>query len=188
MKPQVDKKIIGFDMDGIVLDHTKIKLFLAQKFNLDIKKEQTSSDIIKKLIPKDIYPRFQIYLNHDPRFMYMCSPMPGAKNILSRIKKAKIRYFLISRRSKPIQAVKILKHHGFWPEYFNKNNTFFVTTPEDKNIKAKELGVTHYFDDQYTVLDKLTDVKRRFLFDSINVFKNPPYKRIRSWKEIAKFI
>ena len=182
------KIIIGLDMDGVILDHTESKLFLARKFNINIKREQTPSDIIKSLIPKNIYPKFQTCLNEDPRFRYMCSPMPGAKKNLSRIKKLKIGYFLISRRKKPIQAVKILKYHGFWPKYFNKNNTFFVITPEDKNAKAKELGITHYFDDQYTVLNKLTNVQNRFLFDSLAIFKNPPYRRIKSWAELSKLI
>ena len=35
-KGQENKKIIGFDMDGVILDHTENKLLLAQKFNLSM--------------------------------------------------------------------------------------------------------------------------------------------------------
>ncbi len=175
-------------MDGVVLDHTENKLLLAKKFNLNIKKEETPSDLIKNLMPLPVYRKFQIDLNDNPKFSYLCVPMPGFKPVLEKIIESKTPYFLVSRRKKPIMAVKILKHHGLWPKYFNKENSFFVLTPEDKNTKAKELGITHYFDDQETILNKLVDVKNKFLFDSIDVFKNSPYRRIKSWKEIAKLI
>lgn len=200
MKHNVDNHIIiGFDMDGVVLDHTENKLLLAKFFNLNIKREETPSDIIKGLMPTQIYSKFQIMLNDDPKFRYLCSPMLGAKQALEKIMKLKMPYFLVSRRKKPLLALKILKYHGLWPKYFNRGNSFFVLTPEDKNTKAKELGITHYFDDQQTVLDKLTSIENKFLFDPLKVFKNPSpfrkvrdknsgYARVRSWKEIARLL
>lgn len=189
MKHNVDShKIIGFDMDGVILDHTDVKLLLAKKLNFKIKKEETPSDIIKKLMPPPTYSKFQINLNDNPKFRYLCAPMPGSRQVLDKLIKSKVPYFLVSRRKKPIGAVKILKHHGLWPKYFNKTNAFFVLTPENKNTKALELGITHYFDDQCSVLEKLIDVKNRFLFDHLGVFKNPPYRQIKTWKEIAKLI
>lgn len=193
------RKIIGFDMDGVVLDHTENKLLLIRKFNLNIKKEETPSDLIKQTMPLPVYRKFQIDLNDNPKFRYLCTPMPGVKQALEKIIKSKVPYFLVSRRKKPLVAIKILKHHGLWPKYFNKTNAFFVLTPEDKDKKAKELKITHYFDDQQTILDKLISVKNKFLFDSIDVFKNPSpfgrvrdknsgYARVKSWKEIAKLI
>ncbi len=175
-------------MDGVVLDHTENKIFLAKKFNVNLKREETPSDIIKGLMSPKTYSKFQVKLNDDPKFRYLCSPMPGAKQVLEKIIKLKIPYFLVSRRKKSRRAVKILKHHGLWPKYFNKTNAFFVLTPEDKNIKAKELGITHYFDDQQTILDKLVDVKHKFLFDHLDVFKNPLHKRIKSWREVRRLI
>ena len=188
MKSQVNNKIVGFDMDGVVLDHTKNKIFLAKKLGINIKIKETPSDIIKGLIPSPVYSKFQINLNDNPKFRYLCSPMPGAKEALDKLIRTNQQYFLISRRKKPIRAVKILKYHGFWPRYFNKTNTFFVLTPKDKDEKSKELGITHYFDDQQTVLNELVGVKNRFLFDSLEVFKNSPHRRIKSWKKISKLI
>jgi len=188
MKQQVDKKVIGFDMDGVILDHTETKLLLAKKFKLQIKRAQTPSDMIKPLIPQAIYSKFKFNLNDDPKFRHLSLLMPGAKEVLEKIIRSGMPYFLVSRRKKPLIAIKILKYHGLWPKYFNKKNTFFVITPEDKNAKAKELGITHYFDDQQTVLDKLISVKSKFLFDALDVFKNSGYARVRSWKEVAKLI
>ncbi len=189
MKHNIDNyKIIGFDMDGVILDHTEIKLLLAKKLNVNIKKKETPSDIIKGLMAPETYAKFQVKLNDDPKFRYLCVPMPGAKQVLERMVKSKTPYFLVSRRKKIRRAVKILKHHGLWPKYFNKKNAFFVLTPEDKNTKAKELGITHYVDDQQTVLDKLIDVKNKFLFDHLGVFKNSGYARVKSWKEVARLL
>lgn len=182
------RKIIGFDMDGVLIDHTETKLLLAKRFRLQIKRIETPSDLIKPLIPQSIYLKFQFDLNDNPRFRHMSLLMPGAKEMLGKIIRSEVPYFLISRRKKPSIAIKILEYHDLWPKYFNKKNTFFVLTPEHKNIKAKELGITHYFDDQCSVLEKLIDVKNRFLFDHLDVFKNPLYQRIKSWKEIAKLI
>jgi FMN phosphatase YigB (HAD superfamily) len=187
-KRQENKTVVVFDMDGVVLDHTENKLLLARKFSLNIKKEETPSDLIKHRMPLPTYRKFQVDLNDNPEFSYLCTPMPGVKKVLAQLTKKGLPYFLVSRRKKPGMAVKILKHHGLWPRYFNKTNAFFVLTPEDKNVKAKELGITHYFDDQQTILDKLMDVENKFLFDCVDVFKNSPYRRIKSWKEIAKLI
>lgn len=189
MKYNIDKhKVIGFDMDGVVLDHTENKLLLARKLNLNIKIEETPSDIIKGLMSPQTYSRFQVYLNDDLRFRYLCNTMPGVKQELEKLIKSQVPYFLVSRRKKPLIAIKILRHHGLWPKYFNKDNAFFVSTPEDKNVKAKNLGITHYFDDQCTVLEKLVAVKNKFLFDNLGVFKNSGYARVKSWKEIAKLL
>ena len=189
MKHNVDnKKIIGFDMDGVILDHTENKLLLAEKLNFSLKREETPSDIIKKLMPPKTYSKFQVNLNDNSKFIYLCATMPGVKQVLDGMIKSGTPYFLVSRRKKPLIAIRVLKYHGLWPKYFNKKNAFFVLTPEDKNLKAKELGITHYFDDQCSVLEKLVSVKNRFLFDHLDVFKNSPMRRVKSWKEIVKLV
>lgn len=200
MKNKIDRpKIIGFDMDGVILDHTQNKLLLARKLNLNLKKEETPTDLIKTLIPSSNYPKFQSDLYDNPKFKYSCPLMPGTKQVLEKLIKNKTPYFLVSRRKKPTGATNILKRHGLWPKYFNKTNAFFVLTSKDKNTKSKELGITHYFDDQHTILNELVSVKNKFLFDHLDVFKNPspfgkvrgknsPYRRVKSWKEISKLI
>ena len=63
-----------------------------------------------------------------------------------------------------------------------------ISNLPEPETKEKELGITHYFDDQQTILDKLVNVDNKFLFDSVDVFKNSGYARVKSWKEIAKLI
>ncbi len=190
-KSQVDKKtiVIGFDMDGVIIDHAQRKVELAKNFGFKIKKSETPSEIIKNMItPLATYQEFQRVLYDAPETALHSPLMPGVKIVLAKIKKLKIPCFLISRRKKEETAIALLIKHGLWPKYFNKQNTFFVLEPEDKEVKAKALGVTHYIDDERKVLDALHSVSNKILFDNLGVFKNPPYRRIKSWKEVIKLI
>src|SRR3989344_1333109 len=195
-KRQENKKIIGFDMDGVIIDHSQRKVDLAKDFGFKIKKTETPSEILKKIItPLSVYRDFQRVL-YDGLKTGLFSPlMPGVEPVLAKIKKSKIPYFLISRRKKEEPAIALLTKHGLWPKYFNEQNTFFVLEPEDKEIKAKALGITHYIDDEQKVLDVLRSVPNKILFDPLGVFKNTSpfrkvryknsgYARVKSWKEI----
>jgi hypothetical protein len=67
------------------------------------------------------------------------------------------------------------------------NNTFFVSAAEEKNMKSKELGITHFLDDEKNVIDILTDVPQKFWLDVFNIFKDgDTYTRVVSWDEFLK--
>ncbi len=199
-KPQVDNMVIGFDMDGVIIDHAERKVLLAKNFGFKIAKKKTPSEIIKDLItPLATYRKFQRVLYDAPETALHSPLMPGVKSVLAKIKSSNIPYYLISRRKKEETAIALLAKHGLWPKYFNKKNTFFVLEPEDKEIKSKALGITHYIDDEQKVLEVLHSVPNKILFDPLGVFKNPSpfgkvrdknsgYARVKSWKEISKFI
>ena len=189
MKRQVDKKIIGFDMDGVIVDHSGRKVVLAKNFGFKIKVKDTPSEIIKNLItPLTTYREFQRVLYDVPETALFSPLMLGVKSVLAKIKKSNIPYYLISRRKKKETAIALLTKHGLWPRYFNNENTFFVLEPKDKEVRAKALGITHYVDDEQNVLGVLHSVPNKILFDHLGVFKNPPYRRIKSWKELSKLI
>ena len=102
---------IGFDMDGVIIDHTVSKLKLAEKFGFKLKPEETHSEIIKTLIKDNLLREIQYTLYHDPDF-YKSSPlMNGAKDGLKLIKKQNLPFVLISRRRDPKIAIKTLKFH-----------------------------------------------------------------------------
>lgn len=188
IKSHVDKKILGFDMDGVVVDNNPLKLNVAEKMGYKLKLTDTPSEIIKKILPFGDYRALQLALYHDLETSLAAKLMPGITILLDKIGAAKIPYFLISRRSEPEIAVKLLEARGIWPKYFNKSNAFFVITPEDKNNKAKEAGVTHYVDDETKVLAALSDVPNKFLFDHLNVFPVVDYyTKVASHKELAKY-
>ncbi len=175
-------------MDGVILDHTQNKIRSAKKLGILVTKKQTPSEIIRTIVPQAVYGEFKSYLYDDPTSSMKQRLMPGVKNVLNYIVKIGTPYFLISKQKNHQMAVKILKHHGLWPKYFNNKNAFFVNGPEAKDTKATELGITHYFDDESLVLEKLISVKNKFLFDHLDVFKNSPYRRIKSWKEVARLL
>jgi len=188
---KVNKKIIGFDMDGVIIDHMPNKVKLAAEFGFNITKEQTPSEILRTLMPTSQYKELQGIL-YDHLEVGLSAPlMPGVKEVLVKIKDKKIPYFLISRRKNrenQNMAVKLLTKHGLWPKYFNEKNTYFVREIKDKEIKAKALGITHYIDDERKVLTALVSVKNRFLFDRLGAFPNSEYTRLTSWKEISRLL
>lgn len=191
MKPQVDKKVIGFDMDGVIINHIRTKVKLAKQFGVKITPAQTPSEVMKTTMPLPQYRELQYLLYDHPKIGLLSPLMPGVKKVLAEIQKKKVPYFLISRRQNrtvPSMAIKLLTKHGLWPKYFNEKNTYFVKEIEDKEVEAKKLGITHYFDDEQKVLTALVSVKNKFLFDSLGVFKNTPHNRITSWKEISEII
>ena len=175
-------------MDGVIIDHSTRKIVLAKKMGFKIKRRETSSEIIKDLIPEPEYKNLQFMLYNDPKISLLSPLMPGVKPALYRLQKNGTPFFLISRRQEHGLSKKLLAKHGLWPRYFNKENTFFVKEVVDKEIMAKKLGITHYVDDEQKVLDALVSVKNKFLFDPLGAFKNPPVRRIKSWKEISRLI
>lgn len=181
------QKIIGLDLDGVIIDHSEHKLRLAAEFGISVTPEQTASDIFKKLMPRDIYHQIEPLLYDHPEAHKLSPLMEGAKDGLEKIKNI-APYFLISRRKIKETAVAALRFHGLWPDFFNEKNAFFVIHPEEKNIKARELKITHYVDDQTTVLDCLFDVPNKFLFDKFDVFPDTSGSRVKSWDELINHL
>ena len=131
-----NKKIIGFDLDGVIINHAPAKIKLAKELGFKFIPRQTQSEIIKTQIDDKTLKQIQIRLYHDSRFFKSTPLMKGAKSGLMKLKKNNLPFVLISRRGEPEIAMAALKYHGLWPKFFNKNNTFFVLEPEDKNIKG----------------------------------------------------
>jgi len=186
------KKIIGFDLDGVIIDHTAIKIKLAENFGYKLNPEQTPSEVLKQIVSKEPLDKIK-HLIYDCPETGLCQPLvAGSFRGLERIKGEGISYFLISRRragSSLNLAMELLKKHELWPEYFNGKNVFFVSRSEDKNLKARELGVTHYVDDESEVLEKMPDVPNRFLFDKFNVWKDLDFcRRVATWEELTEFL
>lgn len=188
MKSHVDNKILGFDMDGVLVDNCPLKVEIANKMGYRIQLTDAPSEIIKDILKPEDMKALQAALYHDLKMSLGAKVMPGIVDLLRQIKSQNILYYLISRRSAPHIAIELLKARGFWPKYFNKSNAFFVGEPEEKNIKAKELGVTHYVDDETKILNILSDVPNKFLFDHLQVFpKALYYTKVSSHAELAKY-
>ncbi len=178
---------IGFDMDGVLIDHAGAKMLIADTFGITLAPEQTPSDIMRRVIPRDIWREIQQLLYDSEQYALRPPVMQGARPALQEITEKEIPFFLISRRKNPAVAVALLEKRGLWPLFFNEKNAFFVDAPEDKNVKALELGITHYLDDELRVLEVLADVENKFLFDKYGAFPDAEsYSKIRSWKEFLE--
>lgn len=180
------KQIIGLDLDGVIVDNTKNKIKFAKKFGFELKPEDTPAEHINQVVPEKILTELKKLLYHDLESALQATLMLGAQDGLEAIKNSAIPYFLISRRKDPEIAIKLLQKRGLWPRYFNEENTFFVLEPEDKNVKAVELGVSVYVDDEPSVLSKLVNVEKRILFDRFQKFSRPTFAKakVSSWKEL----
>lgn len=188
MKSHVDKKILGFDMDGVIVDNSALKLKVAKSMGIHLSPLQTPAEIIKKYIDADVLRKLQLAIYHNPLISLDTKLMPGIKDLLDKVKEKKIPYFLVSRRLEPQITIDMLSKKGIWKKYFDKSNAFFVVTPEDKNTKAKALGITHYVDDETKILSALSDVPNRFLFDHLNVFPDSDkYTRVSSHEALSKY-
>lgn len=176
-------------MDGVIIDHSALRIKLASDFGLKLRPEQTPSEIIKTIIPAPILNNVQKLMYNHPQISLSSPLITGVIDALKQIKESGIQYALISRRKDPQIAIKLLQKHAIWPKYLNEKNAFFVLEPEDKNKKALELGITHYIDDEIKILEKLNDVKNKFLFDNFNVFKTEKrFTRVSSWPELIKHL
>ena len=185
----ITSPVIGFDLDGVILNHTAMKQHIAKQFGFDLNQSETSSEMMYKMIPLEIWHKIQNLLYDNPEFCLKSPVADGAIETLDRLRREKKPFFLISRRKKSEPAIDILRHHKLWPTYFNDENTFFVRQAEDKNIEARRLGITHYIDDEMRVLERLADVPKKFLFDPLKSNKSPhPYTVISSWAELHRHL
>jgi len=185
-----DKLIIGLDLDGVIIDHSKNKIKFAKEFGFKLKRQETSSEVMKTKLPLKIYKIIQkkIYNNLENSLQ---SPLyKGVKTALNYLKKESCPYFLISRRKNKRIAVQLLRQKELWPRFFNKNNVFFVKKDEDKNIFVKKLKINLYLDDKIEVLDKLSSISHKLLFNPLKTYNQNEvsYKLINSWPQFIKFI
>ena len=184
-----NNNIIGFDLDGVIIDFSERKRALAAQFGITLQPEETPSDIFKTLIPPETMDRIQTLLYNDAGLASPSLLMPGAMAVMEKLKNLKNPFYLISRRHSPEAAILALRGYGLWPRIIDEKNTFFVRHAEDKNEMAKKLGVNFYFDDEHLVLEKMSAVQNRFLFDQFGIFSGvQDFPRILSWKNIQTLI
>lgn len=184
MKIRKAKPVIGFDLDGVIIDHSKNKEIILKHLGLSIKKKDLAIDILGTRVPLELWGAIRKFLYDHPKHSQKPPTFKGIRNVFELLKKRNVEYVLISRRRGEKAAIALLKKRKLWPRFLNRKNTFFVEHVSGKHEKAKELGVSHYIDDQPSVLKELKSVKKRFLFDPYGSHDHARhYKKIASWKE-----
>lgn len=187
-KVRNQNKIIGFDLDGVIIDHTQNKLRVAKDLGVLLDIMETPTDILNSRLEHDVMKQIDKIIYDEPRVALTPPLFNGAKAAISHVSRL-WPYFLISRRTLNECVIQLLIARGLWPKYFNEKNAFFVQTKEDKNLKAKELGVNIYIDDQPSVLEKMLDIRHKMLLDPLNVYPDHgDYKRVLSWREFLESV
>ena len=65
MPTQDQKIIVGFDLDGVIVDHTQNKMRIALHYGVALTPEETHSEIMRSLFPEEIYHEIQGQLYDD---------------------------------------------------------------------------------------------------------------------------
>jgi phosphoglycolate phosphatase-like HAD superfamily hydrolase len=183
------KFVVGFDMDGVIIDHMQNKLILAKQYGYALSKEETHSEILPKKIPHEQYGLLQGELYGNSELALSAPLMKGALRGLEELQEKNIPFVLISRRRVPENAIALLDRRGLWGPFFTLQNTTFVESPEEKNIVAMREGVTHYIDDERKVLRLMPDVRSRFLFDEFQQFEDEKeFPRLFDWSMLLEQI
>lgn len=177
--------IIGFDLDGVIIDHTQNKIKIAARYGITLALEDTSPARMWKIIPPELNQEFRNQMYDDTDEALSAPLMEGAYAGLAKLREQHIPYFLVSRRKKPIHAIHLLERRELWGKYFIPENTFFVEEPEEKDTVAQQLGLTHFVDDELRVLDVLDSVQNRILFDARNLCSDKKeYQCAENWSEL----
>jgi len=156
---------IGFDMDGVLVDHTEWKQILARRYGYTLTAAQTTSDAMRAIVADEHRSEIQRLLYQDDRYALSPALMPGARELLEELTHTGIRFSLISRRRDHDLARLLLEKHRLRPVFFSDVNTVFVGSVQEKADACARLGVTHYIDDEVQVLRALQSVPHRYLMD-----------------------
>jgi hypothetical protein len=188
----MQEKIVGLDLDGVIIDHSGLKLSLAKQFGFDLKPHETHSEILSQRIKDPALRSIKNALYNDPTTARSQPLMPGAREGLAKLASSGIPFYLISRRRSDegrANATELLKIHGLWPTYFSEKNVHYVDEGMGKNPVAQKLGVTHFMDDEFKILQTLSDVKHTFLFDQFgNFHEQASHTGVSSWGEFLSHV
>ena len=173
-------------MDGVLIDHTGIRIKLAKEYGFALIPKDTPSDILRTILPDKERWAIQNTIYNDPLVSLEAPLIKNVEESLKRLTELEIPFFLISRRKDANLAMRLLEARGIWPRYFNPENTHFVITPEDKDTEAIKLGITHYVDDETKVLKALNSVPHKILFDPYDAQEEGDYVRAHSWEDVMQ--
>lgn len=174
--------IIGFDLDGTLIDHSGVKISFAETHNVRLSPHETPSDVIKKHISKELLQKMQYYIYDDVLGGTTQTIMEGAVETFSRLQKEEIPFFFVSRRRTDVSqnnALRILAEGGILGTFIHKNRIFFAPTIKEKALIARAQGITHFIDDEADALHAMDPAMHRIFFDQFDVFGDEfPFPRI----------
>lgn len=180
---------IGFDLDGVIIDHTANKLYLAERYGVHLSPEETHAEHMGKRFPPDVFAEIRNALYNETPEALAAPLVEGAFHGLSRLRNAGIPFALISLRQNPLAAEHLLERRGLWGNLFVPENVYFVRGAREKYEVAASLGLTHFVDDEPNILEIMPTIPHRVLFDLHDQFSDRnEFLRARHWEELVNIL
>ena len=158
--------IFGFDFDNTLINYDKIFYSIAVKRLLIKKKIKKNKSSIKKILfrEKKIKEWTKLQSEVYSRGIYKATPNEKLILLLKFLKKKKIKFYIISHKTKfPYRGKKIDLHKisKDWLKIniFNKKNRlgnckyYFESTIKKKIQRIRKLKITHFVDDLSEILN-----------------------------------
>lgn len=186
------KYIIGFDIDGVVLDFNNLFLDVA-KNEFNILKNVTPNDVTSynywdclNISKKEALKLINNILENPCK--YKIKAVTGATEALTELSKYINLLFVTARPCSCMEQTKKLVYKTLFN--INKNKIKIVhSSDNDKSDILKNFGVEYFVDDR---LKNCRDINRNgikaLLFNHPWNQSNEPFFRINGWKEISNFI
>lgn len=176
---------IGFDLDGVIVDHTENKIKMAKELGFDLTPPQTPHDILKPLVSKDAYNKIQKYIYAEASLSAL--PIEHALTTIEELSRTHS-LFIISRRMSAELAWEWLRKKNV-TDFIPEKNIFFVeyNIRYAKNAVAKKVGIDLFVDDEAKILRELPAVDTRIHFDQYGTAPSEFYQ-IKKWQELSAII
>lgn len=177
---------IGFDLDGVIIDHTENKIKKAGEFGFHLAPFQTPHDVLKPFLPRKVYHEVQTYIYNEASLS--APPVEKALDIIETLAKTNS-LFIISRRITAEIALAWLQKHNIL-SFIPERNVFFVpyNIPYSKDIAAKKVGIGLFVDDETKILRELPSVKTRIHFNQYESAPLSEFNQIKRWQELLAII
>src|SRR3989344_4347568 len=182
-----DEVIVGFDLDGVIIDHTQNKLKISSRYGIHLLPAETHAEHMGEHFTPELYREIKSQL-YDSTDVALGAPlMEGAFATLAKLREQGIPYYLVSLQKNPMTASHLLEERGLWGNYFTPENTLFARNADEKHALAAQIGVTHFIDDEPNILDVMISIPNRILFDARGLFpEKTDYCHVESWSELAE--
>jgi 5'(3')-deoxyribonucleotidase len=190
MKKTVDKnkKRIGFDIDGVLLDHKKHRTMLARRMGyLDVTEKMSAEEVKSMMDKKDDKKRQDLQYG---RLTLKTPATKGAARVLKKLGKVYDIYVISARKPGDNRkyALRMLKKYFDFPE--EKIN--FVIHNFQKGFVARRLGLSIFIDDNKKSFYLMPQGVKKILFDEYQ--KRPVMRRkggligVKSHKDLLKWL
>ena len=189
MYSDIDNIVVGFDLDGVIIDHTQNKIMIASRYGIMLTPGETHAEHMGERFSPEMYREIKSQLYNSNHEALSAPLMEGAFSTLATLREHGIQYFLVSLQKDPMHALHLIEERGLWGTYFTTENTFFAHDKEEKHAIAVSIGVSHFIDDEPNILEVMTTIDNRVLFDTRDLFsEKTQYQRVKDWSELGRVL